>query len=154
MAVGPSRAQITVSIQFRIEGQRGILTLNGPLTRDTGGTLQARVDDLLRQGIRDVILEIGGVPYLDSNGLGQLVQAYKTITSSGARLQIVGVTGRMRELASLVTSAESSDAGTAATPGSAASRSERKRRTPAFWVVLLVALAILLVLIAKLALAR
>lgn len=144
-----------MNIQVRIEGRRGILTLTGPLTRDTEGTLQQRLDDLLRQGIRDFVLEIAGVPFMDSNGLGQLVQAYKAIKSNGAHLQIVGVTGRMAELVSLVKPGEPKEASPPAPPPStSAPREEGRPRPIAFWLALAVTLVILLFLILRLAGAR
>lgn len=144
-----------MNIQVRIEGRRGILTLNGPLTQDTEGMLPQRIDDLLRQGIRDFVLEIAGVPFMDSNGLGQLVQAYKAIKSNGAHLQIVGVTGRMAELVSLVKPAEPKETSPPpAPPAVAASREEGRPRPIAYWVALAVTLIMLLFLIFRLAGAR
>jgi anti-sigma B factor antagonist len=135
---------VTVNIQVRIEGRRGVLTLNGPLTLETKGILQERIDDLLRQGIRDFVLEIAGVPFMDSAGLGQLVQAYKTIKGHGAHLRIVGVTGRMQELVSLVQ--PPSDA-SAPAPDPVTARGASRPSRLAVWLALSVMLLALLLLI-------
>lgn len=140
-----------MDIQIRTEGTRGVLTLKGPLIQGSGGHLQEQIDDLLRRGVREFVLEIHGVPNVDSNGLGQLVQAYKTIKSEGAHLRIVGLTGRIQQMVTLVNGDEWS--GTAAAPGVAdpATRRNRRIRTPAIWLAVGVALALLLMLVARLA---
>ena len=140
-----------MNIQIRTEGKRGVLTLKGPLVQGTGGHLQEQVEDQLRQGVREFVLEIHGVPNVDSNGLGQLVQAYKTIKSEGAQLRIVGVTGRIQQMVTLVNGDEWS--GTTAAPElpDPASRREHRSRTPAIWLALGVALIVVLMLVARLA---
>ena len=140
-----------MNIQIRTEGKRGVLTLKGPLIQGSGGLLQEQVDDLLRQGVREFVLEIHGVPNVDSNGLGQLVQAYKTIKSEGAHLRIVGLTGRIQRMATLVNGEEWSGTTAAAELADPAASRERRSRTPVIWLALGVALIVVLMLVARLA---
>jgi anti-anti-sigma factor len=51
----------------------------------------ARAGDLVESGADPVDLDLGGVTFIDSSGLGALVRLQKTVTSTGRRLQLVNV---------------------------------------------------------------
>jgi anti-sigma B factor antagonist len=83
----------------RKEGKRPgtrILVLEGPLTLRNMFDLQS---DLRTQPYPDLsILDLSGVPYMDSAGMGLIVNHFTQCQSSGKRMVAVGVSPRVLEL--------------------------------------------------------
>ncbi len=73
-----------------------ILTLNGPLTLRNIFDLQPklRTGDLPRLSI----LDLSGVPYMDSAGMGLLINHYVHCQNHGSKFIAVGITPRVLEL--------------------------------------------------------
>ena len=75
-------------------GQK-ILSLTGPITLSNlfefQDTVRADTSQLL-------ILEMNGVPYVDSAGIGVMVGAYVSRQRSGRKLALVGVSDRVRTI--------------------------------------------------------
>lgn len=73
-----------------------ILILNGPLTLRNMFELQAelRADPQPKVSI----LDLSGVPYMDSAGMGMVINHYVHCQNAGAKMIAVGVTPRVHEL--------------------------------------------------------
>jgi anti-sigma B factor antagonist len=54
--------------------------------------------DLFQEGRRRVLLNLHGVSYLDSSGIGQLVRGLYTARKNGAELRAVDLSSRAREI--------------------------------------------------------
>ena len=89
-----------MEIEQRIAGDVAIIKVTGDITLDKGGDvlLKDKVQSLLQQGHTQVLIDLSGVPYVDSAGLGQLVQAYATTKNRGGVLKLMNVTKRLRDL--------------------------------------------------------
>jgi anti-sigma B factor antagonist len=89
-----------MQLEQRIAGNVAIITVNGDITLNKGGDvlLKDKVQSLLQQGNKNIIIDLGGVSYVDSAGLGQLVHAYATTKNKGGALKLVNVTKRLRDL--------------------------------------------------------
>jgi anti-sigma B factor antagonist len=73
-----------------------ILTLNGPLTLRNLFELQAelRTDPQPKLSI----LDLSGVPYMDSAGMGLVINHYVHCQNAGTKMIAVGVSPRVHEL--------------------------------------------------------
>jgi anti-sigma B factor antagonist len=60
--------------------------------------LRDKVRSLLQQGRKQLLINLAGVSYMDSGGLGEMVQAYATVTRQGGALKLVNVTKRLQDL--------------------------------------------------------
>ena len=60
---------------------------HGDITLNQGGDvlLKDKIHSLLQQGQKKLVLDLGGVSYVDSAGLGQLVQVHATTRNAGRR---------------------------------------------------------------------
>jgi anti-sigma B factor antagonist len=89
-----------MQIEERTTGDVVVITINGDITLNKGGDvlLKDKVNSLLQQGRKKLILDLGSVSYVDSAGLGQLVQIHTTSTKQGGALRLVNVTKRLRDL--------------------------------------------------------
>jgi anti-sigma B factor antagonist len=87
-------------LEQRIAGNVAIITVNGDITLNQGGDvlLKDKVQSLIQQGNKNIVIDLSGVAYVDSAGLGQLVQAYATTKNKGGALKLVNVTKKLRDL--------------------------------------------------------
>ena len=91
-----------MEINERIVDGVTILDLNGKLTIGDGAQLlKDKSESLVFQGRKQVIVNLGAVPYIDSGGLGQLVACYTTLTRAGGRLTLVNLNTRNHDLLSI-----------------------------------------------------
>ena len=103
-----------------------VLAVSGEITLNSGGgqTLKEKVASLMREGRRQLVLELGAVTYVDSAGLGQLVQVQLTTAGQGGTLKLANTAPRLRQLlavAKLTTIFDSHDTEAAAVASFAAS---------------------------------
>jgi anti-sigma B factor antagonist len=89
----PSEPLQIEDIQGATGGQR-VLILNGPVTISNFFEFQGLVRG---NTSRHLILDLTGVPYIDSAGIGALVGAYVNHQKDGRSLALVGVTQRVRD---------------------------------------------------------
>jgi anti-sigma B factor antagonist len=88
-----------VTVSERSSGSVIILDVKGALTLTDGAeVLRDKVRSLLQQGHKHVLVNLGHVPYMDSAGLGELVQAYATTTRQGGQLKLLNTTQRINDL--------------------------------------------------------
>ena len=73
------------------EGER-ILRLEGPLTLTTLFDLREAIET---EKPRTLIVDFRGVPYIDSAGVGLIVNIHVSCENSGRRLALVGVIDRV-----------------------------------------------------------
>ena len=86
-------------ITQRTEGPVTVLDLTGRLTRNDGyGQIRATVNPLLTQGLTQFLLNLAGVPYMDSTGIGELVSVFITVRNHKGSLKLVGLTDHTQEL--------------------------------------------------------
>jgi anti-sigma B factor antagonist len=75
-----------VKIEERQLGPVVVLDLAGRFLAGEGdGRLKDKINSLTLQGYRQILVNLGGVSYIDSNGLGELVASHITVTRNGAR---------------------------------------------------------------------
>jgi anti-sigma B factor antagonist len=89
-----------MQIEQRNAGDVTIVTIHGDITLNKGGDvmLKDKIHSLLQQGQKKILLDLGSVSYVDSAGLGQLVQVQTTATNGGGKLKLVNVAKRLKDL--------------------------------------------------------
>lgn len=89
-----------MQLEQRIAGDIAIITVTGDITLNKGGDvlLKDKVQSLIQQGNKNIVIDLGGVSYVDSAGLGQLVHAYATTKNKGGALKLLNVTKKLRDL--------------------------------------------------------
>jgi anti-sigma B factor antagonist len=76
-----------------------ILSIRGDITvGGNGGQIADAVRCEVQEGLRYVILDLGRVRYIDSVGLGELVQALSAVRYRGGALKLLHVTDQLTEL--------------------------------------------------------
>ena len=77
-----------------------VIAVAGEVSVNKGGevALGDKVRSLVHEGHRKLVIDLTHVSYMDSAGLGQLVQAHSTCARLGASLRLSGLTARMKDL--------------------------------------------------------
>src|SRR6188508_3266665 len=79
-----------------------VLDLKGKMTLGEGDELlKDKINSLLSQGKKKLILNLEGVPYIDSAGLGEIVRTYTTVSRQGGSLKLLNLTKRIEDLLSI-----------------------------------------------------
>jgi anti-sigma B factor antagonist len=91
-----------MQIEERPVGEVIVLDLKGKVTLGDGDQLlKDKVNSLVNQGRRKILLNLEGVPYIDSAGLGEIVRTYTTVSRQGGSLKLVNLTKRITDLLSI-----------------------------------------------------
>ena len=73
-----------MQIEERSAGDVTILDLKGKMTLGEGDEiLKDKINSLVLQGRKKIVLNLAGVPYIDSAGLGEIVRTYTTVSRQG-----------------------------------------------------------------------
>jgi anti-sigma B factor antagonist len=89
--VEPARAEL--SIEARAMGDRTVLTVRGELDLYTAPALRDRVLAAAAEGQHRLVIDLSGVPFMDSSGLGVIVACLKRLRESGGDLALVTAPG-------------------------------------------------------------
>lgn len=92
-----------MQIAERTIGDVVIVDVSGKVTLGDGGdvALRDKMRSLIQQGRTKVVLNLGEVSYVDSAGLGEIVQSYASVTKNGGKLKLLNVTKRIKDLLSI-----------------------------------------------------
>jgi anti-sigma B factor antagonist len=89
-------------IEERVVGDVTILDLKGKMTLGEGDELlKDKINSLIHQGQKKLLLNLESVPYIDSAGLGEIVRTYTTVSRQGGNLKLVNLTKRITDLLSI-----------------------------------------------------
>lgn len=76
-----------------------IVDISGKITLGEKGTmLRNTIQDLLDEGHKKVLLNLGDVTYIDSAGLGELISAFTSVRNRGGELKLLNLTKRVNDV--------------------------------------------------------
>ena len=88
-----------MDIKERVVESVSVLDLSGKIVLGEGDMqIKERIRDLLSDGQRKILLNLGDVSYIDSAGLGALISSYATVKREGGQLKLVNLTKRVQDL--------------------------------------------------------
>jgi anti-sigma B factor antagonist len=91
-----------MKIEERTAGNVKILDVSGQIKFTQGDEmLKDKIHSVVHQGSTKILLNLGGVDYVDSAGLGELVGAYTTVAKAGGTLKLINVTRKLHDLLSI-----------------------------------------------------
>ena len=89
-------------IEQRSIGEVTVIDLKGKMTLGEGDELlRDKVNSLVQQGLKKIVLNLAEVPYIDSAGLGEIVRTYTTVSRQGGQLKLLNLTKRITDLLSI-----------------------------------------------------
>jgi anti-sigma B factor antagonist len=87
-----------LDITTAAEGDRPLVTVAGDLDAESADALDAALTAAVTEGVQEVIVDIAGVPFMDSSGFGALLAAHR----AGATIVVRRPTDQVRRLLDLV----------------------------------------------------
>ncbi len=73
-----------------------VLELSGKIMGGSDYELfKGQVDELIEKGFKDIVLDFGGVPWINSTGLGILITGHLSLKNAGGSLRICNVRERV-----------------------------------------------------------
>jgi anti-sigma B factor antagonist len=91
--------KMSAKITSRQNGGVTILDVSGKITLGDGSvTVREAVKGLIAAGTKQIVLDLGGVNYIDSSGIGELVAAHTSVSNNGGNLKLLNLTKRVQDL--------------------------------------------------------
>jgi anti-sigma B factor antagonist len=88
-----------ITITERQAGDVTILDMDGKVTIGEGSVaLRTTIRRLLAEGKGKILLNLGGVGYIDSSGIGELVSSFTAVNKEGGTLKLLNLTQKIQDL--------------------------------------------------------
>ena len=88
-----------LNIAERQAGDVTVLDMKGKITIGEGSVaLRTVIRHMLEEGKKKILLNLAGVGYIDSSGIGELVSSYTAIEKDGGQLKLLNLTQKLQDL--------------------------------------------------------
>ena len=88
-----------LDIKERQAGDVTVLDMGGKITIGEGSVaLRTAIKRLVEEGKKKLLLNLSGVGYIDSSGIGELVSSFTSINKEGGQLKLLNLTQKLRDL--------------------------------------------------------
>jgi anti-sigma B factor antagonist len=88
-----------LNIRERQASDVTVLDMDGRITIGEGSVaLRSAVRRLLEEGKKNILLNLAGVGYIDSSGIGELVSSYTAINKEQGQLKLLNLTQKLQDL--------------------------------------------------------
>lgn len=92
-------AESKLTIEERHAGGVTVLVLTGQMLLDDGDLVFGkRISDLIERGCAKIVLDLGGVTYIDSSGIGMIVFQQKALKQNGGDMKLLHLNRRAETL--------------------------------------------------------
>jgi anti-anti-sigma factor len=82
-----------LSIESTLEGEAAKVRLSGELDLDGAGAIGDAIAQITNGPVRSVVIDAGGLSFLDSSGLRALLTAREKVLATGASFQLTETSG-------------------------------------------------------------
>lgn len=90
---------MSLKLETRQVGDVVVVDADGRITLGEGAiSFRDKLAELREKGDLKILLNLGGVSYLDSSGLGELVSGYNAILAEDGMLKLMGLNKRLQDL--------------------------------------------------------
>jgi anti-sigma B factor antagonist len=89
---------VNFSVQVRQAEGVSLVDVTGRLTSFESRAFREMIQGLLKQGQTNLVLNLTGLEYLDSSGVGELVRNYMSVVKKGGAMKVVGLAPKVEEI--------------------------------------------------------
>lgn len=90
---------MAVTFETKSLGDVTILSPQGKIViGDEVGALREKIKEVLEAGTRNVLINMAGVTYIDSTGVGALVGSFTSIRNQGGQMKLANLGQRVRDI--------------------------------------------------------
>lgn len=87
-----------MDIQVESEGNRRIVRIRSKITFEHCPVLQSRLEPVLEEGVREVVIDFKEVPFIDSSGVGEILRLFKLLRDRNGELILINPNKKLKEL--------------------------------------------------------
>ncbi len=87
-----------MDIQVESRGDRRIVRIRDKITFEHCPLLQSRLDRVLDESAREVVIDFSGVPFMDSSGIGEILRLYKLVRERNGEIVLINPNQKLRNL--------------------------------------------------------
>jgi anti-sigma B factor antagonist len=92
-------ARIDMKLSLREVSHVSVVDITGRITLgDETGQLRDTVANLIGQKKMKILLNLAGVDYIDSSGVGELVSSFITVRNAGGDLKLLNLTPKVNDI--------------------------------------------------------
>lgn len=89
---------MSFSVKIRHCDQVALVEVSGHLTFFEAGALRDSIQSLLKQNRKNFLLNLSGLHYLDSSGIGELARLYVAVVKQGGVMKVIGLSSKVEEV--------------------------------------------------------
>ena len=88
-----------LNVKERQAGDVTVLDMDGRITIGEGSVaLRTVIRRLIEEGKKKVLLNMSGVGYIDSSGIGEIVSSYTAVNKEHGQLKLLNLTQKLQDL--------------------------------------------------------
>jgi anti-anti-sigma factor len=91
-----------MDVRVHRDGPASVVAVSGAVDAATAPALRARLDELIEAGERRFVVDLSGVPLMDSAGLATLVNLFKRVRVLDGDVRLSGMQPNVRRVFDLV----------------------------------------------------
>jgi anti-sigma B factor antagonist len=97
ITVKQSQAPLEIDHATREDGIAVVKLAGRVMLGDESARIETLTAELLAEGRRKLIFDVGGVTHIDSTGIGRFIAAFNLVMQAGAAMVLAGAGGVLRE---------------------------------------------------------
>jgi anti-sigma B factor antagonist len=88
-----------MQIKEKIENNVAVLTFKGDLLGEPDtSNVRNKIHSLVTDNVKRIVIDLGGVNYMNSSGIGTLISCLTTMRNGGGELRLANVGGKVQNL--------------------------------------------------------
>jgi anti-sigma B factor antagonist len=88
-----------MQIKEKIDSNVAVLAFKGDLLGEPDTTnIRNKIHSLVTDDIKKIVIDLGGVNYMNSSGIGTLISCLTTVRNGGGELRLANVGGKVQNL--------------------------------------------------------
>jgi anti-sigma B factor antagonist len=88
-----------MQIKEKIENNVAVLTFKGDLLGEPDtSNVRNKIHSLVTDNVKKIVIDLGGVNYMNSSGIGTLISCLTTMRNGGGELRLANVGGKVQNL--------------------------------------------------------
>jgi len=87
-----------MDIQVESRGDRRIIHIKGKITFEYCPILQNRLDAVVDDAVRQVVIDFKDVPFIDSSGVGEVLRLFKRMKDASGEVILANPNQKLRDL--------------------------------------------------------
>lgn len=91
-----------MQLQYEVVGNTLIVEFDGELDHHVAKNIRTEIDETInKQRVRNLILDLSGMEFMDSSGIGVIIGRYKHISKLGGKVAVINVTSQIDKIFNL-----------------------------------------------------